>query len=737
MAAGRSRWRWIAIGGTTAAVLIAGLSALALAAPTGFAISQSVTHVAPHLSWGEDGTATGYDVERGSGACASATFVPVAGGTGLAASPFDDTTLIADGTYCYHVVGHYSGAADVTSTGAPVLYDATPPLVQITSPIANSSVSGVVSITASASDGGSGLASLAVSIDGVAVYPVVHASPTTVTWDTTALGVNGSSYDVRAVAFDNAGNSSTALAHVTIDNTPPPLPIVSATSPVAGSPTLSWPSNPGETYTISRNGTSLGVVPPQPWTDPAALAPGTYHYVVTAIDAAGNASSSAATQVVVILPSATAPRAIAAASPTNTTPHVTWQTPVTFAVTGWTIFRDGAQLAQLDPAVGSFDDTTATQGPHTYSVQALSSGVPGDMSSSVSVTYDTVAPVLAAASASANPNGSVSVIWPVATDPSPGAGIAGYVVRRTPGTTGPSDPTSGTAVCSLRPPDTGCVDSSAKDDTLYGYSVFAIDAAGNVARRMASAKASDTQPPDAVAGLKVLTFDRTYARLSWNVPALEGADADISGYRVLKLRPGAKAPLNPQDGTIVCRNGDPQNHICDALGLTAGKSVTFAVYAYDDVLNYSAPAMVSMVPHAVDHIPPHRPTKVTLTHAGLVYTLRWVSPRDLDLSKFRVTLLPRKPSPRPAVGKAVVTGRVLHANFTLAAGQKVYVNLFALDVSGNFSRVTKYVAVPAIATRSRHKVVKRHTGKTTTAKKTVAKKKAKPSKPVAVTVEKA
>ena len=83
-----------------------------------------------------------------------------------------------------------------------------------------------------------------------------------------------------------------------------------------------------------------------------------------------------------------------------------------------------------------------------------------------------------------------------------------------------------------------------------------------------------------------------------------------------------------------------------------------------------------------------------------------------------------------------MTGRVLHATFTLAAGQKVYVNLFALDVSGNFSRVTKYVVVPAIVTRSKHKVAKQKP-KTTTPKKTVAKKKAKPSKPVAVTIQKA
>jgi hypothetical protein len=125
--------------------------------------------------------------------------------------------------------------------------------------------------------------------------------------------------------------------------------------------------------------------------------------------------------------------------------------------------------------------------------------------------------------------------------------------------------------------------------------------------------------------------------------------------------------------------------------------------------------MVSIVPHNIDNTPPHKPTKVRLTHSGLTYTLRWVSPRDKDLSKFRVTLYNKSPAKRPSLGKAVVTGRVLHATFTLRPGQVVYVNLFALDVSTNYSRVSKLIVAPGkIVAKSKHKVTKKKAARKTT-----------------------
>jgi fibronectin type 3 domain-containing protein len=738
--AARRKGRWLAIGGATAAIAIGAWSAVASATPSNVLVAPTVTGLAPHLTWDDDSTADGYTVQRSKGDCASLNAV----GT-PAVKSFDDSTLQPgpsspdDATYCYRVIGHYGNdpANDAPSPGtAMVRYDTTPPSAQITfNPPISGPVRGNVPVTASGSDGDFPMASTTLSIDGgPTIATGVTSAP--LVWNTTSGSVPDGSYTLRATATDAAGNSSSTTASVTVDNSPPPAPVISQQAPAAGNPFVSWlPVAGASSYTISRGGAPVASVMAPPWSDPdpATAVPGTYTYTVTAVDLAGNSAQSLPVSFIVIPPSATAPRAFSATSPTNTVPHLLWQPPVTFAVTSWQVYRDGSPVASLPAATGSFDDTSlTTQGPHTYTVQALQGSTPGDMSSPISVTFDTVSPILGTATAVANPDGSIGINWPDASDPAPGSGIGSYIVRR--GTIAPADASSGTPVCTLAAPATGCTDNTAKNGTSYGYAVFAVDAAGNFARREASAKGVDTQPPDPVADLKVLSFDFSYARLGWDAPALKGANADLAGYRVILLRPGAKAPLNPNDGTVVCTVTILTTPKCDALNLTKGKKVYFAVYAFDEVPNYSTPAVISMTPHSIDHTPPHKPTKVKLTHSGLTYSMSWVSPRDLDLSKFRVTLYERKPPSRPSLGKAVVTGRVLHATFTLKPGRKVYVTLWALDVSGNFSRVTKLVVAPGKAVaKSKHKVAK----KKTVAKKTAAaKKKTRPKKekPISVSI---
>ena len=308
---------------------------------------------------------------------------------------------------------------------------------------------------------------------------------------------------------------------------------------------------------------------------------------MTAADLVGNSAASAPATVNVINISKTAPRSIAANSPTNTVPHVTWQPPVSFLVGAWNIYRDGALLTTLgDASASSFDDTAlAAKGPHTYAVQAVNDTQTGDISSPVSVTFDTMAPALSSASATANPDGSISLNWPDAIDPTPGSGLAKYLVQRVVGSSPPSDPNAGTTVCTPTPPANGCKDGNTKNNTTYSYGIFAIDAAGNVAWRGATARSVDTTAPDAVIGLKIVSFDRSYARIGWTVPALKDENADIAGYRVLQLRAVSKPPLNPNDGKVVCRNDDPKDNICDVLNLVTGKKVSFAVYAYDAVPN--------------------------------------------------------------------------------------------------------------------------------------------------------
>ena len=622
------------------------------------------------------------------------------------------------------MVGHYLDP-DVPATSpdtAQVVFDATPPAVPMfSSPAAGATLHSPITVTANSSDSsGVALKSLTISVvGGATLATAANANSATAQW-----APGDGSYTLRAVAVDRANNTSEATIPVTVDSTPPPAFQVFAPASVPGGPTLSW-SLPGGpyTFTITRDGVAIPGSVTSPWTDLSNPAPGQHSYVVTATDAAGN-TASASVNVLVTPPSATQPRQLSANSPTNAVPHLTWLPPVTFAVTSWQVFRDGVALPPItDPATTSFDDTTVgAQGAHLYSVQALNNGTAGDMSSSITVTYDTVAPSLGPVTATPNPDGSVALSWPDGIDAAPGSGLSKYIVRRGGQTSPPADPASGTGICTVTlPAPTGCLDSATVSGTIYGYSVFAIDAAGNLTRQITSARALDALPPDPVNGFRA-AVGPTNAHLEWNVPARQGKNADLAGYRIIKLGTGIKQPTNPRDGTEVCPGLGFNDGDCFVQNLSTRVPVTFAIYAMDTSNNLSAPTTLTVTPSSSDHKKPGLPKKVKIKRVGAKITMTWVSPKDRDLSKFRVTLFNNGPAKRPAVGKAIVTGRVLHASFKLKAGQVVYVNLFAIDLSGNFSRVTRLIVMPdkLFEPKSKHKKVAK--------KKVAAKKKASGTK---------
>ncbi len=173
---------------------------------------------------------------------------------------------------------------------------------------------------------------------------------------------------------------------------------------------------------------------------------GTYTYTVTAMDVPSEHPATSQPVSVIVVPRQrhSAPLGSAAGSPTNAVPHLTWQPPVTFAVTSWQIYprRRRCLPTLADPATTSFDDTgVAAQGPHSYTVRAMSGGTAGDA----------VEPGLRRLrhgrrrrsrplTATPNPDGSVALSWPDATDPAPGSGLSNYVVRRGGQTSPPADP---------------------------------------------------------------------------------------------------------------------------------------------------------------------------------------------------------------------------------------------------------------------------------------------------------
>jgi hypothetical protein len=174
------------------------------------------------LSWGAASDNVGvsrYNVHRST----TPGFTPVIGNriaqpTGTS---YADTGLAA-GTYYYRVtaedaVGNVGPASNEASAVATT--DTTPPTVSITSPSAGATVSATVSVTANATDNGS-VAGVQFKVDGANLGAEDTAAPYSVSWDTFASG-NGA-HSISAVARDAAGNTTSSLVSVTVQNTAPP-----------------------------------------------------------------------------------------------------------------------------------------------------------------------------------------------------------------------------------------------------------------------------------------------------------------------------------------------------------------------------------------------------------------------------------------------------------------------------------------------------------------------------------
>jgi hypothetical protein len=99
--------------------------------------------------------------------------------------------------------------------------DTVPPTVTVTAPMDGSTVSGVITLTATAADDVA-VASVQFRVDGVAVGAPVTVGPTyTRTWDT--RGVLNGARVVTALALDTAGNPTmSAGVTVTVSNVPEP-----------------------------------------------------------------------------------------------------------------------------------------------------------------------------------------------------------------------------------------------------------------------------------------------------------------------------------------------------------------------------------------------------------------------------------------------------------------------------------------------------------------------------------
>lgn len=209
--------------------------------------------------------------------------------------------------------GNRTTSATITVNVANAVADTTAPSVAITSPAAGQTVSGQITVSASAADN-IGIAGVQLLLNGSALGAEKAAAPYTAAVDTRTLA-NGN-YTLSAVARDAAGNRTTAavitvrVSNVVVvgDTTAPAVAIAApgAGQTVTGSVTLSANASDGTGVAGVQflvDGAAVGAedtaVPFTISWDSRTVANGSHQISAVARDVAGNRTTSAASAVTV------------------------------------------------------------------------------------------------------------------------------------------------------------------------------------------------------------------------------------------------------------------------------------------------------------------------------------------------------------------------------------------------------------------------------------------------------
>jgi len=187
--------------------------------------------------------------------------------------------------------------------------DTTAPVVAISSPTANATVSGTVNITASASDS-VGVSKVEFYVNG-SLKATDTTSPYSYSWD--SKSVSNGSYSITSKAYDAAGNvGQSAAVTVSVNNIIPDTtaPVTAITSPAANatvSGTVAVTASASDNISVSKvefyvNNVLAATDTASPFSyswNTALVSNGTYSVMAKAYDAAGNVGQSAAVSATV------------------------------------------------------------------------------------------------------------------------------------------------------------------------------------------------------------------------------------------------------------------------------------------------------------------------------------------------------------------------------------------------------------------------------------------------------
>jgi hypothetical protein len=332
-------------------------------------------------------------------------------GAALTSAPYNfswNTTSVSNASHKLTAVATDTGGNSATSAAVTVTVnnaDTIPPTVSITSPANNSTVSGVVTVNATASDNVA-VASVQLQVDGMNVGAADTSSPYTFSWSSTS--VSNGSHTLSAVAKDTSGNKTTsAPVKVTVsNNTQTTPPTVSITSPannatVSGVVTVNAAASDSAgiaSVQLQVDGANVGAADTSsPYSfswNSASVSNGSHTLNAVATASSGNKTTSAGVKVTVDNNTDTTPPTVSITSPANNatvsgTVTVTASASDNVGVASVQFQVDGNNVGSADTSSPfNFSWNTASYANGSHALAAIAKDAAGNsaVSATVNVT---------------------------------------------------------------------------------------------------------------------------------------------------------------------------------------------------------------------------------------------------------------------------------------------------------------------------------------------------------------
>lgn len=291
----------------------------------------------------------------------------------------------------YHFRVRSTDASNASATSGDMTFatigDTTPPTVSITLPAANATLSGVATLTASASDNVA-VASVQFQVDNANTGVAITAAPYSYSLNTATLS-NGN-HVITAVASDTSGNTATSaqvavkVSNTTTDTTPPTVSVTAPANGATVSGTISVTANASDNVGVASvqfqldgaNFGSLDTASPYSvsW-NTTTSSNGSHTLRAIAKDAAANSTTSTSVTVTVSngTPDTTppsVPTGLSATAISSSQINLSWTASTdNVGVTGYKVYRGGSQIGTT--ASTTYQDTgLAASTSFTYTVAA-------------------------------------------------------------------------------------------------------------------------------------------------------------------------------------------------------------------------------------------------------------------------------------------------------------------------------------------------------------------------------